>query len=66
MPDPDIRRISRDPGDDIFIALAVAARAEYLVTRDDDLKRDLAVVSHLAEAGCEVVSVRAFIERVAR
>ena len=64
--DPAVIPISRDPSDDIFVAVAVAARADYLVTRDDDLKGDPSVIAHLSEFGCEVVSVRTFIERLAR
>lgn len=64
MADPPIIPITRDPKDDIFVALAVSSAAEYLVTRDDDLKRDLAVVEYLATAGCEAVSVRAFLEKL--
>jgi predicted nucleic acid-binding protein len=63
--DPRITPVSRDPRDDIFVALAVAAGAEYLVSRDDDLKRDPNVVNHLAAAGCQVVTVRTVLERLA-
>ena len=31
------RRISRDPNDDMFIAVATAARAKFLITNDRDL-----------------------------
>lgn len=33
---PTIRMV-RDPNDDIILAAAIAAKANYLVTRDDDL-----------------------------
>jgi uncharacterized protein len=33
----DVPAVSRDPKDDKFLATAVAARADYLVTEDDDL-----------------------------
>ncbi|HDQ03907.1 MAG TPA: putative toxin-antitoxin system toxin component, PIN family, partial [Deltaproteobacteria bacterium] len=35
-PDP-IKSICRDPNDDFIIACAVAAKANYIVTGDDDL-----------------------------
>lgn len=63
--DPSIVAVSRDAKDDVFAAVAVAAGAEVLVTRDDDLKRDPAVLAYLTRAGCEVLSVRAFLERFA-
>lgn len=34
---PNIYRFERDPKDEIFINLAIAANAEYLVSRDNDL-----------------------------
>lgn len=62
LPDPEeINAICRDPADDIFIALAVTANADYLVTRDDDLKGDETVREHLAEAGVQLVTVREFV-----
>ena len=45
-PDLPVLSISRDPRDDMFIAAAVAGDADYLVTRDDDLKRDPAVAAY--------------------
>jgi len=34
---PDIEGISRDPDDDIFIALALSGKAPYIITGDRDL-----------------------------
>jgi uncharacterized protein len=33
----DVPPVSRDPKDDTFLATAVAARADYVVTEDNDL-----------------------------
>ena len=33
----EIRPVCRDPNDDKFLATALAARADYLVTEDNDL-----------------------------
>ncbi len=60
--DPDIVSICRDPRDDIFIAVALASSAEFLVTRDDDLKDDAVVRSLLTSVGCEVTTVTHFME----
>jgi putative PIN family toxin of toxin-antitoxin system len=65
-PDPLIVPISRDPRDDIFIAVARAAHADVLVTRDDDLKRDPDVVRALRDGGTQVTSVREFRELLLR
>ena len=53
--------VSRDPRDDIFIGMAVAANADVLVTRDDDLKRDPAVAAFFEGRHTEVLSVRHFL-----
>jgi len=37
LPSPTVVSISRDPGDDIILACAVAAAVTHLVTRDKDL-----------------------------
>ncbi len=34
---PLTRKLSRDPDDNLFVATAVAAQAEFLVTQDRDL-----------------------------
>ena len=34
---PQVFRIDRDPDDDIFVNLAIAVKADYLVSRDKDL-----------------------------
>ena len=62
MPDPPILAVSRDPRDDVFVAAAVASKADYLVTRDDDLKRDSGVQVYLSRFGVQVQSVREFLE----
>jgi putative PIN family toxin of toxin-antitoxin system len=62
--DPPIVSVSRDPRDDIFIAAAIAAGAECLVTRDDDLKGDEAVGRYLRPHGIEVLTVRRFLARL--
>ena len=36
-PSPLNRKLSRDPDDNLFVATAVAARAEFLVSQDRDL-----------------------------
>ena len=62
IPDPAIVPVSRDPRDDIFVAAARTAHADFLVTRDDDLKRDPNVLLALQECGTTVAFVREFRE----
>jgi len=50
-------RICRDPDDDMVIEAAVAGKASFLVTRDDDLKSDPRVADLLADRGVAVLTV---------
>jgi len=47
----------RDSADDVVCGSAVAGKADYLVTRDDDLKRDPALMDALVRIGVSVVSI---------
>jgi putative PIN family toxin of toxin-antitoxin system len=42
-------RLCRDPKDDLVIETAIAGGARYIVSRDEDLTRDLDVVNTLRE-----------------
>lgn len=53
--------LCRDKADDLLLEAALLGQARYLVTRDDDLKRDLELVQRMEEQGIRVVSVRQFL-----
>lgn len=55
-------RVCRDPDDDMLIEAALVGNAGVLVTRDEDLVRDLAVIDHLDGRGVAVMTVRHFLE----
>jgi putative PIN family toxin of toxin-antitoxin system len=55
-------QLCRDPDDDEILETAVKGQAHYLVSRDDDLKRDPALIGHLASHGVTVISVARFLE----
>ena len=54
-------KLCRDPDDDVVLETAIAGGAKYLVTRDDDLKRDLDLVRQMKEHGVRVMSVSRFL-----
>jgi putative PIN family toxin of toxin-antitoxin system len=56
----------RDPDDDEILEAAIRGKASYLVTRDDDLKRDLDLIKMARRNRVRVVSVRQFLRRLAR
>lgn len=53
--------ICRDKDDDFVIETAVKGKAEYLVTRDDDIKFDETISSFLAKHGVTVISLSKFL-----
>ena len=59
-------KICRDPDDDEILEAAVRGKSQYLVTRDDDLKRDLDLIKMARRNGVRVVSVRQFLLRLSR
>ena len=54
--------VCRDPDDNFILEAAVAGKATFIVTRDDDLKRDLELIQHMQKHGVQVVSVSYFLD----
>jgi uncharacterized protein len=52
----------RDPDDDIILETAVLGNAQYVVTRDDDIKRDVDLIEHLRARSVIVSSVQQFLD----
>jgi putative PIN family toxin of toxin-antitoxin system len=52
----------RDPRDNIFLETALRGNARYVVTRDDDLKRDPELIAQMESHGIQVVSVQQFLD----
>jgi uncharacterized protein len=61
-----VLKICRDPDDDEILEAAIHGKAQYLVTRDDDLKRDLDLIKMARGNRVRVVSVRHFLRRLSR
>jgi putative PIN family toxin of toxin-antitoxin system len=59
-------KICRDPDDNEILEAAIRGKARYLVTRDDDLKRDLDLIKALRRRRVRVVSVRQFLRRLSQ
>lgn len=57
-------RECRDPDDDLILETAVLGQAQYAVTRDDDIKRDLDLIKHLQEHAVAVLSVQQFLAKL--
>ena len=57
-------KICRDPDDDAILEAAIHGKSQYMVTRDDDLKRDLDLIKMARRNRVRVVSVRHFLRRL--
>jgi len=63
---PRTLKICRDPDDNDILEAAIHGGAQYLVTRDDDLKRDLDLIHAAGQQGLRVVSVAHFLTYLSR
>jgi predicted nucleic acid-binding protein len=54
-------RLCRDEKDDVMLETAILGHAHYIVSRDDDIKRDLNLIAHLHKHDIEVVTVAQFL-----
>lgn len=57
--------LCRDPDDDIVVETALNGRADFIVSRDDDLKGAPDLVAILEQNGIAVLSVRRFLAGLA-
>jgi putative PIN family toxin of toxin-antitoxin system len=55
-------QLCRDKKDDVMLETAILGRAHYIVSRDDDIKRDLNLIAYLHEHNIEVVTVAQFLK----
>ena len=58
-------KLCRDERDNIFLETAIVASAEYLISRDDDLKGDSDLIGQMRARGVEVITVSHFLEKLA-
>jgi len=54
--------LCRDTRDNIVLETALSGQAKYLVTRDDDIKRDPDLIQAMSKSGIEVITVSRFLE----
>ena len=48
--------------DNMILETALSGQVKYLVTRDDDIKRDLNLVQTMGKHGIEIITVSRFLE----
>jgi len=54
-------RLCRDPDDDIVLETAVRGGADYLISRDEDMRRDLDLTEQLGQHGVQTITVQHFL-----
>jgi putative PIN family toxin of toxin-antitoxin system len=57
-------KLCRDERDNMFLETAIAAGAEYLISRDDDLKGDSDLIAQMRAHGVEVITVSHFLREL--
>lgn len=57
-------RLCRDPDDDVILETAIQGKAAYVVSRDEDMTRDLDLLDYLRERGIETITVQRLINRL--
>ena len=57
--------LCRDPRDDTVLETAIAGKATHIVSRDEDLRRDVDLVRELEARGIQVVTVNNFLVELA-
>lgn len=58
-------KLCRDERDNMFLETAITAGAEYLISRDDDLKGDSDLTAQMHTLGLEVITVSHFLTELA-
>lgn len=56
--------LCRDPDDDIILETALRGSAIFVVSRDEDVIRDLPLINVLRERGIETITVQRLIDRL--
>jgi len=59
-------RLCRDVTDDVVLETALLGRAKYLVSRDADLIRDLALIRIFRERGIQIATVGQILQLMRR
>lgn len=57
-------KLCRDPDDDVILETAIQGRATTVVSRDEDLTRDLNLTEHLSARGIETMTVQRLLDRL--
>jgi len=57
-------KVCRDPDDDLILETALVGKANYAVSRDDDIKADEDLIAHMKARGVKVLTVSQFLRKL--
>ncbi|MBM3128666.1 MAG: putative toxin-antitoxin system toxin component, PIN family [Chloroflexi bacterium] len=60
----DTSRLCRDPDDDALLQTALEGRATFVVSRDEDLTRDLELTRQLKAHNIQAITVNRFLKEI--
>lgn len=63
---PGVLELSRDPDDNMVLETAVIGQATHLVSRDEDMTRDVNVASYLQQHGITVMTIQRFLALISQ
>jgi len=57
-------QLCRDPDDDVLLETAIVGGATHIVSRDEDITRDLELLAQLEKRGIKAMTVNRFLAEV--
>jgi len=64
VPVSDTLQLCRDPDDDVLLETAIVGGATHIVSRDEDITRDLELLAQLEKRGIKAMTVNRFLAEV--
>ena len=64
VPVSDTLQLCRDPDDDVLLETAIVGGATHIVSRDEDITRDLELLAQLEKRGIKAMTVSRFLAEV--
>ncbi len=59
-----VPRLCRDPDDDVLLQTAITGGATHIVSRDEDITRDLSLLEQLQARGIQAMTVNRFLDEL--
>jgi len=60
----EVPRLCRDPDDDVLVQTAIIGGATHIVSRDEDITRDLTLLEQLQARGIQAMTISRFLDEL--